>query len=258
MNKNRIISILLPIMLLASNVPAFGMLGQFARSFSKISKKSLAKKIAIGTGLLVGKKNISTLVCLRNNRSGSKSNPYYSKWNPWKWYLDTTHQGNMEWFGKKDASPENQKLFHKALRDVGVKNPERVPIKIMNNEMLRFADVNAITELTGIWLNPRIFESKFYPEKKYGYLRVLYNGLKKRLTNQEVLEECLDKTRYDKSKMYIAYHEASHKAIGHKEETCIDATISRKLPRYLYEPNTKKRRKRHEQEADELAGFYLT
>ncbi len=117
MNKNRIISILLPIMLLASNVPAFGMFGQLAKncfktnlktnlfknnhspSFKpsphKIFKKNkiTGAKDAIATlftliattGAITAEAiGIPTLVDLRNNQPGPKNNPYYSKWNPWK------------------------------------------------------------------------------------------------------------------------------------------------------------------------------
>ena len=265
MNKNRIISILLPIMLLASNVPAFGMFGQLAKncfktnlktnlfknnhspSFKpsphKIFKKNkiTGAKDAIATlftliattGAITAEAiGIPTLVDLRNNQPGPENNPYYSKWNPWKWYLGKNHQERIKKFGKEDASPENQELFRKALHDMRVKNPERAPIKIMNNQTLKtYRKIyDAFTTPTGMWLNPK----KFNP-------------------NTDNLNP---------GSQYISYHEAAHLKRKHGLQWLPERRWLKLKARLLnypidYAKINEKISQRHEQEADDTAVFTL-
>ncbi len=262
MNKNRIISILLPIMLLASNVPAFGMFSKLAKNCSKTTnpfkfnchsifktgphktlkpkaQNSLAKKIAGGTGLLAAS-TVSNMVeayeegtirpiltYLHDNQPEPENNPYYSTWNPWKWYLGKKHQNNMESLGNVDASQKIQQLFRKALCNSswqyrwGIRNPDNVPIKELYwwRTYGNMQSTLAYTNSTGIWIDPEFFESN--------------NPLQ-----------------------YIAHHEVGH-------------WIKKHCLRLRYTPNKmllklkarleieKKIRKKFEREADECAVFTL-
>ena len=146
MNKNKKISILLPIILIVSNSLSFGMFNNLTKTLSK--KKThiitISQKIAIGTGLLTAGTTVvkitPPLTDLYKNQPKPENNPFYSKYSPLKWYLGSKHKKDMEELGEKNASPEIQLLFHKALCNSswqcrwGIRNPDNVPIKIKKDD----------------------------------------------------------------------------------------------------------------------------
>lgn len=95
-------------------------------------------------------------------------------------------------FGNQDASQEYKKLVYQALTDLGINNPEDVPVKKMNGvgSILAGMDVSSFTAF-GIWLD------------------------------EQHLDTCTQE-----EKLFHIYHEASHYACKHHQKTLIGSAAS--------------------------------
>ncbi len=125
--------------------------------------------------------------------------------------------------GCENAPLEIKQLFFKALYDSGIKNPNKIPIKIMNestvkksiDKTLEILNIVAATTLPyGIWINPNTFYPKVY------YKDLYYINNKKT------------------TKTFYAYHEAAHSKKHHSawwykalsKQLLIEKNLLRKHP----------------------------
>ena len=137
-----------------------------------------------------------------------------------QWYLGSEHKKEMAELGEKDASPETQQFFHKALCNSsylyrwGIKDPTKVPIK-KNNIIQQKNNYCAITGLTGIWINPQRFDSYSKEKKEYIAYHEIAHLLQRHALKTELLNLKYDLLnsigfRYPTENEYIKINKKLH------------------------------------------------